>query len=71
MHRSSTLTRFLIGLAAFILLAVGLRLLYYGLQDAVTLASVFGILAFVGGIICFIGGIIVTVLLFDSYPGHA
>lgn len=71
MHSPSTLTRFLIGLAAFILLAVGLRLLYYGLQDVVTLSSVFGILAFVGGVICFVGGIVVTVLLFDAYPSHA
>jgi hypothetical protein len=67
MNSSSTLTRFLVGLSAFVLLGVGIRLMYYGLRTELTPSPSWGVLAFIGGIICFVGGLVVGVLLFDAY----
>jgi hypothetical protein len=67
MGNSSTLTRFLIGLSALIILGVGLRLMYYGLQTQLSSSPSLGILAFLIGIVCFVAGILIGVLLFDRY----
>jgi len=67
MNNSSTLTRFLIGVSALIVLGIGIRLMYYGLQTQLSASPSLGIVAFVVGIICFVGGILIGVLLFDRY----
>ena len=67
MNNSSTFTRFLIGISALIVLGIGIRLMYYGLQTQLSSSPSLGIVAFVVGILCFVGGILIGVLLFDRY----
>ncbi|HEU5375868.1 MAG TPA: hypothetical protein VFV38_10545 [Ktedonobacteraceae bacterium] len=69
--QEETAMRLLATLAAMvILLAVGLRLLFYGFQGLVTSSSPLGqeFLAFVVGLVCFVTGIVCGVLLLK--PGY-
>jgi predicted cobalt transporter CbtA len=62
----NTFTRSLFVLVSLIVLGIGLRLMYYGLQSLVGYSSGSGVgqlLALIAGIICFIAGLASGVLL--------
>ena len=68
----AALNRFLVYLALLILLGIGSRLMYYGLQTVVGAApnnSWIDVLWLLVGIVLFVGGI-VTGILFLSPPAH-
>lgn len=61
--------RLLATLAAMVvLLAVGIRLMFYGFQGLVATPSLLGLefLGFAAGLICFVSGIVCGVLLLKS-----
>lgn len=56
-------------LCIFVLLAVGVRLMFYGFQGLLTSPSSLGIefLGLVAGIVCFVSGIVCGVLLLREH----
>jgi hypothetical protein len=62
----NSLIRFLLFLVLLVLLGVGIRLMYYGLQSLVgssAVSGVFQVLALLAGVVCFIAGIFTGVVL--------
>lgn len=72
----NTLMRFLLIVLLVILLGVGLRLLYYGIQlaaytsSASTASYLPSPLIFAAGIVCFLGGIVAGVFVLTPHYDH-
>lgn len=63
----SSTVRYWLALLPLIVLGVGIRLMFYGLQGLVASPSDFGLelLGFLAGIVCFVAGIVGAIFLFS------